>query len=49
LNLLNKHQIIAFQSFYVNIDNIPNDVLTTTVKQIETQLRKDILKWKEMK
>ncbi|QSV66929.1 MAG: DUF4157 domain-containing protein [Aphanizomenon flos-aquae DEX188] len=34
---------------YVNIDNIPNDVLTTTVKQIETQLRKDILNWKEMK
>jgi hypothetical protein len=34
---------------YVNIDNIPNDVLTTTVKQIETQLRKDILNWKEIK
>jgi hypothetical protein len=34
---------------YGNINNIPNDVLTKTVKQIETQLRKDILTWKEMK
>lgn len=34
---------------YWDINNILNDVLTTTVKQIEIQLGKDIVTWEEIK
>jgi hypothetical protein len=45
---LNEKMVDLIDEFGT-IDKVPNDVLTQTVKDIEVELGKDILTWKEMK